>query len=260
MVKKGNKRNLAKYRRGMGHDTWHWCTNCSTCPTSDYEEREFPGRPPVGGLCNECLTKERGGFCAPLAAHMIRDHEEEESIISLAQKGLDRILGLSQSQLISVKLQSFNILLFTFITAISITFYLGGIANADLAFLFVLGVSYLFSLIISIGYGYILEIVTNISAYKIESLRIGIMILFISLSLGISALIFNNTIINTFSLVLILIQLGIIALSGVFTFKEVVEDDEIESSQLWSALGKISTLMGILSFIVNIVLILYGFT
>ncbi|GAF98565.1 unnamed protein product, partial [marine sediment metagenome] len=154
--------------------------------------------------------------------------------------------------------QSLNILLFTFIIAVSITFYLGGTANEDLAFLFVLGASYIISLIVSIGYGYILEIGTNISAYKIESLRIGIIILFISLSLSISALIFNNTLINNISLGLILIQLLIIPFSSVFTLKDVIEDKEIESSQLWNAIGKISMIIGIISFVVDIALILYS--
>lgn len=186
------------------------------------------------------------------------EREDEETIIILAKKGLDRILGLSRSQLISEKLQSLNILLFTFIIAVSITFYLGGTANEDLAFLAVLAVSYIISLIVSIAYGYILEIGTNISAYKIESLRIGIIILFTSLSLSISALIFNNILINNISLGLILIQLLIIPFSSVFTFNEVIEDKEIESSQLWNALGKISMIIGIISFVVDIALILYS--
>lgn len=186
------------------------------------------------------------------------EREDEETIIKLAKKGLDRILGLSRSQLISEKLQSLNILLFTFIIAVSITFYLGGTANEDLAFLAVLAVSYIISLIVSIGYGYILEIGTNISAYKIESLRIGIIILFTSLSLSISALIFNNTLINNISLGLILIQLLIIPFSSVFTLKDVIVDKEIESSQLWNAIGKISMIIGIISFVVDIALILYS--
>ena len=44
------------YRKRKGHDTWHWCSNCSNWPTHDYVER--PDKPQSGGLCNECKAKE----------------------------------------------------------------------------------------------------------------------------------------------------------------------------------------------------------
>jgi hypothetical protein len=55
-----------KYRkRKDGGDTWHWCTNCSNWPTSNYEEVDVPAgqRPSSGELDNECLAKERAGTC-----------------------------------------------------------------------------------------------------------------------------------------------------------------------------------------------------
>lgn len=48
------------YRRRRGFDTWHFCTNCSNWPTSDYETST---RPTTGELCNECRGKENGGNC-----------------------------------------------------------------------------------------------------------------------------------------------------------------------------------------------------
>lgn len=51
------------YRRRKGADTWHWCTNCSNWPTSDFEERCLSRRPSSGELDNECLAKERDGTC-----------------------------------------------------------------------------------------------------------------------------------------------------------------------------------------------------
>jgi hypothetical protein len=49
------------YRRRKGSEAWHWCRNCSTWPTSDFEERE--SEPDPGELCNECRAKERSGHC-----------------------------------------------------------------------------------------------------------------------------------------------------------------------------------------------------
>ncbi len=54
--------NMTTYRRKKGSDTWHWCTNCSNWPTSDYEEKKMEGRP-SGDLDNECKAKEREGKC-----------------------------------------------------------------------------------------------------------------------------------------------------------------------------------------------------
>lgn len=52
------------YRRKKGHDTWHWCRNCSTWPASDYEERAVSDRF-AGELCNECHAKEKSSRCHP---------------------------------------------------------------------------------------------------------------------------------------------------------------------------------------------------
>ena len=52
----------SQYRRRRGKDTWHFCSNCSNYPSSDYETST--GRPSSGELCNECLGKESSGNCS----------------------------------------------------------------------------------------------------------------------------------------------------------------------------------------------------
>lgn len=54
---------MTTYRRKKGSDAWHWCTNCSNWPTSDYEETKTDGRPTSGELDNECRAKESAGTC-----------------------------------------------------------------------------------------------------------------------------------------------------------------------------------------------------
>lgn len=49
------------YRRKNGSDTWHFCTNCSGWPTSDYDSKTTR---PSGEFCNECLAKEKNGNCS----------------------------------------------------------------------------------------------------------------------------------------------------------------------------------------------------
>lgn len=52
---------MTEYRRKKGSDTWHWCTNCSNWPTSDYDVRY--DKPTDGEQDNECKSKEREGTC-----------------------------------------------------------------------------------------------------------------------------------------------------------------------------------------------------
>lgn len=49
------------FRKRKGHHTWHFCVNCSTWPTSDYETSL--DRPKNGELCNECKTRLAKGNC-----------------------------------------------------------------------------------------------------------------------------------------------------------------------------------------------------
>jgi uncharacterized protein (DUF433 family) len=55
------KNSAGVYRRGAGHDTWHWCDNCSTWPSNDYEESS--AKPTTGELCNECSARQVAGNC-----------------------------------------------------------------------------------------------------------------------------------------------------------------------------------------------------
>jgi hypothetical protein len=52
---------MPEYRKKRGSDVWHWCTNCSKWPTTDYDSR--PTKPTTGELDNECRAKEKDGTC-----------------------------------------------------------------------------------------------------------------------------------------------------------------------------------------------------
>jgi hypothetical protein len=52
---------MAQYRKRRGKDTWHWCSNCSNYPTSDYDTSST--KPTSGEQCNECKSKEQTGNC-----------------------------------------------------------------------------------------------------------------------------------------------------------------------------------------------------
>lgn len=189
-----------------------------------------------------------------------KNESEEVSIAKLAKAGLDRIVKLSQSQLISEKLQSLNILWFVFILTAYITHGLGGSSTTSLSLLVIIVLSFLFALIASLGYGPILSVVSNVSTNKIEGLRVGMIMLFVSLTQGVAALILDIWVLGNLSLGLIGLQLVVIPLSSFLIPRTSIKDEEVDPSQVWTALGRISSIIGIINFFVDIVLILmrYG--
>ncbi|WP_156925398.1 hypothetical protein [Nitratidesulfovibrio termitidis] len=49
------------YRRKKNSDTWHYCSNCSNWPTTDYVEQQ--SKPTTGEFCNECRGKQNANNC-----------------------------------------------------------------------------------------------------------------------------------------------------------------------------------------------------
>jgi hypothetical protein len=54
---------MPNYRRLKGTNVWHWCSNCTLWPTSNYIEVARESRPAGGTLDDECLAKETAGEC-----------------------------------------------------------------------------------------------------------------------------------------------------------------------------------------------------
>jgi hypothetical protein len=55
---------MATYRRLENGERWHFCTNCSSWPTEQYVELDYPEYLLEGSLCLECITKRHFGECA----------------------------------------------------------------------------------------------------------------------------------------------------------------------------------------------------
>jgi hypothetical protein len=51
----------AEYRRKIGQQTWHFCSNCSHWPRADYVTLKEPPR--THQMCNECICKRDRGEC-----------------------------------------------------------------------------------------------------------------------------------------------------------------------------------------------------
>jgi len=70
--------------------------------------------------------------------------------------------------------------------------------------------------------------------------------------------VFDINLLATLSLGLIGLQLLLMLVSCLFVPKISIEDEEIRPSQIWTALGRISSVVGIINFAVDIALIVLG--
>ncbi|HKV12585.1 MAG TPA: hypothetical protein VJ725_30855 [Thermoanaerobaculia bacterium] len=50
------------YRKKRGKDTWHFCSNCSNWPATDFDTST--SKPTSGEFCNECQGKRANGNCS----------------------------------------------------------------------------------------------------------------------------------------------------------------------------------------------------
>jgi len=177
-----------------------------------------------------------------------------------ASIAIKRIKKLSESGKISDKLLAFNALLFIFVLTLVLTYYFKASLNISWPFEMdviatgiLLVISFIFSSIVSLGYTPVLEIFSNISKNKIESLRISILILLIALNLVSIGLIYNIRLLVNLSLVLVGLQLIMIPTISLFPLKTRIEDKEVEATQIWEILGKVNIIVGIVSFILQII-------
>jgi len=188
---------------------------------------------------------------------MAKKAYEKGSLADLAVKGFSKIQKLSKSSLISEKLSAINMLLFLSILGIMISFFLSAHSADMFVFLVILAISLIFSSISLLLYGPVLEIIVNLSRDKIEGLRFSIIILFIDLTIVIAGLLFSNEFIIKIAGVILGLQLlFIILVSFISITKKSIPDRRVEPSKIWDALGKISIITGIISFIIDIILIL----
>lgn len=51
------------YRKTHNTDLWHFCSNCSNWPVTDFDKHDH-GAPPIDEFCPECVEHRRQGTCA----------------------------------------------------------------------------------------------------------------------------------------------------------------------------------------------------
>ena len=182
-----------------------------------------------------------------------RKSYEEGSLIDIATIAIDNLKTLSESGKISDKLIAFSLVLFILILGLDISYWLGSMTgitpNEPFLFVIIFAVSMIFSFIGSLGYGAILESVSNLPTNKIAALRIGVMILFTDLSLAIIGTLFWIQLFVNASAIIIGAPIITILIAGFIGFPAPTEDKAVKTNQLREILGDLASVIAIVNFI-----------
>ena len=176
------------------------------------------------------------------------------SLIDIVTIAIDNLKTLSESGKISDKLIAFSLVLFILILGLDISYWLGSITgitpNEPFLFAIIFAVSMIFSFIGSIGYGAILESVSNLPTNKIEPLRIGVMTLFTDLSLAIIGTLFWIKLLVNASAIILGAPIITILIAGFIGFPAPTEDKTVKPKQLREILGGLASIITIVNFII----------
>ena len=184
------------------------------------------------------------------------------SLIDIVTIAIDNLKTLSESGKISDKLIAFILVLFILILGLDITYWLGSMTgitpNEPFLFAIIFAVSMIFSLIGSIGYGAILESVSNLPTNKIEPLRIGVMALFTDLSLAIIGTLYGIKLLVNVSVIILGAPIITILIAGFIGFPAPTEDKTVKPKQLREILGDLASIITIVNFIIWLCAIAIG--
>tara|TARA_Y100000310_G_scaffold286210_1_gene310198 strand:+ start:333 stop:1040 length:708 start_codon:yes stop_codon:yes gene_type:complete len=188
---------------------------------------------------------------------MVKKSYDEGSIADFAVKGLNNIKKLAGSSLMSEKLIGLSTFLFTLIFTFNFGKWL--ISPQQLYELTAL-VILLFGLLTGLGlsslYSSILLTIADFAKDKIQSLRLGLVFLFMSIPFSIAGLVFNSIFFTYTSWIFIGIQLALVLFGFFFKFAfQSVVDIKVSTSGIWKAIGKAGSIASILGLLLAILMI-----
>ena len=83
------------YRKKHKTDLWHFCSNCTNWPVTDFDKHDH-GAPPLGESCPECVEKLRQGSCAqPKETEGSASTDRKKILIIDDHPGVRRVLSIT---------------------------------------------------------------------------------------------------------------------------------------------------------------------
>ena len=83
------------YRKKHNTDLWHFCSNCTNWPVTDFDKHDL-GAPPLGETCPECVENQRQGNCAqPRGTEASAPSDRKKILIIDDHPGVRRVLTIT---------------------------------------------------------------------------------------------------------------------------------------------------------------------
>jgi len=113
--------------------------------------------------------------------------------------------------------------------------------------------------LLSLGYSYLLKLITNFSVHKSDTLSIGLIVFFISLPMAVGGLVFRQPVLIKSSMGLIVFQMVIMPfISFIQISRPSKKKMEVNTEQIWTGINKTAALCGIISLVLALGLFAFG--
>lgn len=180
---------------------------------------------------------------------------QEGSIAHFADLGFSKVIRYAKSKDVVDKLLGFNIFALILVLGLAISDWLyNNPIKFSLEYLIMLAFSIVIAAVLAYFYSFILEPIVDLANRNVNGLRLSVIIQFIALTIVLSGLLFNLTVLTNIAVGLLGIQILSLFFGGFVKLTN--KHEEISNNKLgvWQILGKIGTLITIGTFIVNIIL------
>lgn len=187
--------------------------------------------------------------------------EEEEGLIDLAIPAIEKIQDYAESDDPVKNLIALNGLVFVFILGFTISSWL---TNSDTIFEIEFFALLIFSLIISTIlsrlYFPVFEVVSSFNSNDVNGLRLAVVLEFIALTLALSGLLFNKQDLINAAFLLLFIQMFAPLAGPAVAFLDTPPAMESGKTGIWTALGRISSLLTIGTLVIDFLLFIFKYS
>lgn len=186
---------------------------------------------------------------------------EEGSVADFAHQAVSKIQTYADSDDPQKNLIGLNALLFVFVTGFIIAYWL---SNAEtifsLTFFVVLVVSLVFAAVLTLGYLPLLDTVNSFGSESLNGLRLAILLEFLAFTSVFSGLLFQVQALVSTAFLIIVIQLFVPLIGDAVPMLDADSVPETPEEGIWDTLGRLNILIGIGTFIFNLLLLIIEFT
>lgn len=185
---------------------------------------------------------------------------EEGSVADFAHKAVNKIQTYANSDDPRDNLIGLNALLFVFVSGFVIASWLSSASTIfSITFFLVLVLGLVFGAVLTLAYLPLMEAVSSFGSKTLNGLRLAILLEFFAFTSVFAGLLFQIQALVSAAFVLLVVQLFVPLIGDAVPMLEADPVLDGEEPGIWNALGRLNTLIGIGTFLFNLVLVIIEF-